>query len=82
MSDIREVTVPQLANDFESGTLVAWRKAVGDSIGQGEIIAEIMTDKVNLELESPHAGVVRELLAEEDDTVAVDQVIARIELPG
>jgi pyruvate/2-oxoglutarate dehydrogenase complex dihydrolipoamide acyltransferase (E2) component len=50
MSHEHTVTLPELANDFRSGTLVAWRKAVGDTIQQGEVIAEVMTDKVNLEV--------------------------------
>lgn len=79
MSHEHTVTLPELANDFESGTLVAWRKAVGDTIREGEVIAEIMTDKINLEVESPHTGTVKTLLVEVDDTVKVDQPIAIIE---
>lgn len=75
MSNEQTIDVPELANDFQSGTLVAWRKAVGDSVQQGDIIAEIMTDKVNMEIESPHSGTVKALLVEVDDTVEVGQSI-------
>jgi pyruvate/2-oxoglutarate dehydrogenase complex dihydrolipoamide acyltransferase (E2) component len=74
-----EVKVPKLSEDFESGTLVAWHKAVGDPVKQNEVIAEIMTDKVNVEVESPYAGTVQALLIEEDETAAYDQTIALIE---
>lgn len=79
MSHEHTITLPELANDFQSGTLVAWRKAVGDAIQQGEVIAEVMTDKVNLEVESPHTGTIKTLLVEVDDTVSVHQPIAIIE---
>ncbi len=71
--------MPKLSEDFESGTLVAWHKAVGDPVKQNEVIAEIMTDKVNVEVESPYAGTVQALLVKEDETAAYDQTIALIE---
>ncbi|MFA5663398.1 biotin/lipoyl-containing protein [Castellaniella sp.] len=73
------ISVPELANDFQSGTLVAWRKAVGDTVQPGDVVAEIMTDKVNLEIESPHAGTIKALLVEIDDTVDVGQDIITLE---
>lgn len=78
MSDENRITVPKLSDDFESGTLVAWHKAVGDSVDKDEVVAEIMTDKVNIEVESPYAGTIKALLVEEEDAVEFDQAIAII----
>ncbi|MFA5665333.1 biotin/lipoyl-containing protein [Castellaniella sp.] len=79
MSSPLTISVPELANDFQSGTLVAWRKAVGDTVQPGDVVAEIMTDKVNMEIESPHAGTVKTLLVEVDDAVDVGQDIMTLE---
>ena len=76
MSDI---VVPQWGLTMEEATLVAWLKAVGDSIEEGEPIAELETDKTNSDLESPFTGRVVELLVEEGTDVVPGQVIARVE---
>ena len=56
-----EVRMPHLGEGVTEGTIVRWLKAEGEAIGEGETLAEIMTDKVNVEFDSPAAGIVRTL---------------------
>lgn len=76
----QDIPMPRIGDDEEvtEATLVAWVKQVGDDVAEGEAIAEAMTEKVNIEVESPVAGVLKEILVEEDCTVAVGQSIARV----
>jgi pyruvate dehydrogenase E2 component (dihydrolipoamide acetyltransferase) len=78
---ISEVVMPQMGADMEEGTVVRWIKSVGDAVERGEIIAEIETDKANVEIEAFDAGTFRKALAAEGDTVAVGTVIAIIAAP-
>ncbi|WAA13302.1 2-oxoglutarate dehydrogenase complex dihydrolipoyllysine-residue succinyltransferase [Fervidibacillus halotolerans] len=71
-----EVKVPELAESITEGTISQWLKNVGDSIDKGEAIAELETDKVNVDIISEEAGVIQELLFNEGDTVNVGDVIA------
>lgn len=71
-----EVKVPELAESITEGTIAEWLKNVGDSVGKGEAILELETDKVNVEVVSEEAGVLSEQLANEGDTVEVGQAIA------
>ncbi|MEO8652549.1 MAG: biotin/lipoyl-containing protein [Ramlibacter sp.] len=73
------VTVPQLGPNMFEATFVTWLKNVGDAVKQGDIVAEVMTDKVNLDVEAPADGVLAELAAEPDQVVAVDSVLGVIE---
>ncbi|KAI2602994.1 2-oxoacid dehydrogenase acyltransferase [Hypoxylon fragiforme] len=75
------VKVPQMAESITEGTLKQWNKKVGDYVEQDEEIATIETDKIDVAVNAPEAGVLTELLANEEDTVTVDQEIAKIE-PG
>lgn len=74
-----EVVMPQLSDSMEEGTLVAWKKKVGDTIAKGEVIAEVESDKAIMELQCFQAGTVSELLIQEDEQVKVGAVIARVE---
>ncbi|HWU36151.1 MAG TPA: biotin/lipoyl-containing protein [Candidatus Acidoferrum sp.] len=74
-----EVKMPNLGEGVTEGTIVRWVKAEGEMIGEGETLAEIMTDKVNVEFESPAAGVVRKLHFPEETIVKVGTVIALLE---
>ncbi|KAL7619986.1 2-oxoglutarate dehydrogenase complex E2 component [Parahypoxylon ruwenzoriense] len=74
------VKVPQMAESITEGTLKQWNKQVGDYVEQDEEIATIETDKIDVAVNAPEAGVLKELLANEEDTVTVDQEIARIEV--
>lgn len=78
--ETQDIPMPQIGDDeeVEEATLVAWLKQVGDEVAAGEAVAEAMTEKINVEIESPVAGVLEEILVEEDHTVAVGQSIARV----
>ncbi|KAI2464488.1 2-oxoacid dehydrogenase acyltransferase [Annulohypoxylon bovei var. microspora] len=73
------VKVPQMAESITEGTLKQWNKKVGDYVELDEEIATIETDKIDVAVNAPEAGVIKELLANEEDTVTVDQEIATIE---
>jgi pyruvate/2-oxoglutarate dehydrogenase complex dihydrolipoamide acyltransferase (E2) component len=77
-----DVRMPNLGEGVTEGTIVRWCKAEGDSVAEGETLAEIMTDKVNVEFESPAAGIVRKLHFPEETAVKVGTVIAWLETPG
>jgi pyruvate dehydrogenase E2 component (dihydrolipoamide acetyltransferase) len=77
-----ELLMPKLGMTMEEGTIVTWFKKVGDSIAEGEILLEILTDKVNMEVEAPAAGQVLAILAAEGDIVEVNKPIAYIGQPG
>lgn len=72
------VEMPELGESVTEGTVTQWLKKVGDKVEVDEPLLEASTDKVDTEIPSPVAGVILEILAEEDDTVDVGAVIARI----
>jgi len=76
---IFEVKVPQLSESVAEATLLQWKKKVGDAIGQDEILIEIETDKVVLEVPSPSAGVLTEIVVADGGTVVAEQLIAKID---
>jgi 2-oxoglutarate dehydrogenase E2 component (dihydrolipoamide succinyltransferase) len=77
-----DVVMPQMGVSVSEGTITRWAKAVGETIEADETIVEISTDKVDTEVPSPAAGVVRELYAGEGDTVPVNTRIAVIDTAG
>ncbi len=77
-AQIIDVVTPAAGESVTEGTILEWHVKVGDTIKLDATIVEISTDKVDVELPSPAAGTVTELLVEEGDTVTVGQVIARI----
>ena len=79
---IVEVKVPQLSESVAEATMLTWKKKVGDSVAIDEILIEIETDKVVLEVPAPAAGVLTELVAADGETVVAEQVIARIDSEG
>ena len=79
---IVEVKVPQLSESVAEATMMQWKKKVGDAIAIDEILIEIETDKVVLEVPAPSAGVLTELVVGDGGTVVSDQVIARIDTEG
>jgi pyruvate dehydrogenase E2 component (dihydrolipoamide acetyltransferase) len=78
---ISEVVMPQMGADMVEGTIVKWLKHDGDAVERGEIIAEIETDKANVEIEAFDGGVFRATLASEGDLVPVGTIIAIIAAP-
>jgi pyruvate dehydrogenase E2 component (dihydrolipoamide acetyltransferase) len=75
---ITEVVMPKMGYDMTEGTILRWRKQEGEEIKRGEIIAEIETTKVTVEVEAYASGVLRQILVREGQTVPVGQVIAVI----
>ncbi len=74
----KTLVMPQMGYDMDAGTLLRWLKQEGEEVERGEPIAEIETDKVNLEIESFDSGVVRKHLVTEGQTVPVGEAIAII----
>ena len=70
--------MPRLSDTMEEGTLGRWLKAEGERIEKGEVIAEIQTDKANMELEAYEGGVLERILVQEGETVPIGQAIAVI----
>jgi len=79
---IVEVKVPQLSESVAEATMLQWKKKVGDVVAADEILIEIETDKVVLEVPAPSAGVLSELVVADGGMVVADQVIARIDTEG
>ncbi|KAL8837381.1 MAG: hypothetical protein Q9170_002552 [Blastenia crenularia] len=71
-----------MAESITEGTLKQWSKQIGDYVEQDEEIATIETDKIDVAVNAPQAGTVKEYLAKEEDTVTVGQDIVRLELGG
>jgi 2-oxoglutarate dehydrogenase E2 component (dihydrolipoamide succinyltransferase) len=76
---IVEVKVPQLSESVAEATLLQWKKKVGDAVAVDEILIEVETDKVVMEVPAPSAGVLIELVAPDGATVGAEQLIARID---
>ena len=74
-----KVTMPQLGESVAEGTIGRWLKQPGDTVAKYEPLVEVITDKVNAEVPSPFAGILREILAEEGATVPNNAEIAVIE---
>jgi 2-oxoglutarate dehydrogenase E2 component (dihydrolipoamide succinyltransferase) len=79
---IVEVKVPQLSESVAEATLLQWKKKPGDAVAMDEILIEIETDKVVLEVPAPVDGVMAELVVADGGTVISDQLIARIDTEG
>jgi 2-oxoglutarate dehydrogenase E2 component (dihydrolipoamide succinyltransferase) len=76
-----EIKVPVLAESIEDAALLGWRKAAGDQVEQGEILTELETDKVVLEVNAPESGVLVTILQEEGAVLKSGEVLAMLE-PG
>ena len=77
-----DVIMPKVDMDQETGTVGQWLKEDGDQVKQGEIILEIETDKVAIEVEAPASGTLTNILVGEGETVPIATVIATILAPG
>ncbi len=76
---IIEVQVPQLSESVAEGTLASWKKKIGEAVARDEILIDIETDKVVLEVPSPAAGVLVEIIKGDGETVASGELIAKID---
>ncbi|HMC14371.1 MAG TPA: 2-oxoglutarate dehydrogenase complex dihydrolipoyllysine-residue succinyltransferase, partial [Albitalea sp.] len=79
---IVEVKVPQLSESVAEATLLQWRKKPGEAVALDEILVEIETDKVVLEVPAPFAGVMAEIVKGDGESCVSDEVIARIDTEG
>ncbi|MEL4179999.1 2-oxoglutarate dehydrogenase complex dihydrolipoyllysine-residue succinyltransferase [Roseateles sp. PN1] len=79
---IIEVKVPQLSESVSEGTLLTWKKKPGEAVAIDEILVEIETDKVVLEVPAPSAGVMAQIVKNDGESVASEEVIARIDTEG
>ena len=76
------INMPRLSDTMEEGTLAKWYKKVGDTVKEGEILAEIETDKATMEFESFHDGILLHIGIDEGSTAPVDSIIAIIGSKG
>ncbi|QYD70476.1 2-oxoglutarate dehydrogenase complex dihydrolipoyllysine-residue succinyltransferase [Paraburkholderia edwinii] len=79
---IVEVKVPQLSESVSEATMLQWKKKPGEAVTQDEILIEIETDKVVLEVPAPSAGVLAQVIKHDGDIVTADEVIAKIDTEG
>ena len=77
-----EVKVPQLSESVAEATLLQWRKKPGQAVELDEILIEIETDKVVLEVPAPAAGVLAQVIKNDGDSCISDEVIAKIDTEG
>ncbi|WP_371322832.1 2-oxoglutarate dehydrogenase complex dihydrolipoyllysine-residue succinyltransferase [Dechloromonas sp. ZY10] len=76
---IIEVQVPQLSESVAEGTLASWKKKIGEAVARDEVLIDIETDKVVLEVPSPAAGVLVEIIKADGETVVSGELIAKID---
>src|SRR4051794_41823133 len=77
-----EVTMPRLSDSMEEGTVLKWLVEEGGEVKRGAPLVEIETDKANMTYEADTDGTLIEVVAQEGDTLAIGEVIARIGEPG
>jgi len=77
-----EIKMPQLGESVHEGTLGRWLKKTGDTVAKYEPLVEVITDKVNVEMPSPYAGVLEQIVVQEGQTVTAGTVIATIRESG
>ena len=74
-----DIKMPKLGESLTEGTIIQWYKKAGEKIQKDETLLEIATDKVDSEIPSPETGIVAEILANPNDVIPVDEIIARLE---
>lgn len=77
-----EIKMPQLSDTMSSGKILVWKKQEGDTVNRGDILAEVETDKANLEIESFHQGTLLKICAPAGEAAKVGEVIAIVGQPG
>jgi pyruvate/2-oxoglutarate dehydrogenase complex dihydrolipoamide acyltransferase (E2) component len=80
----RSVIVPRLgsSDDSDEVRVLRWLKTLGDRIEEGEALLEVETDKVNVQIDSPARGILKEIKAREGEFVKCNTIVAFIETPG
>ena len=73
-----EVNMPRLSDTMQEGTITRWLKRVGDEVKRGDVLAEVETDKANMEVEAYDSGILEQVIVQEGQTVPIGEVIAII----
>src|ERR671925_1327776 len=79
---VTKVVMPKLSEQMESGKVIKWLKKEGDRVNGGDILAEVETDKADVEMEAFGAGVLRKILVQAGDSAPVGNLIAIIAEPN
>jgi 2-oxoglutarate decarboxylase len=74
-----KVTLPEMGESVTEGSIVEWRRRVGDFVTEGDALVDVTTDKVDVEVPATASGVITQILAGEGDTVSVGSVLAEID---
>ncbi|MEN4337277.1 biotin/lipoyl-containing protein, partial [Streptococcus pyogenes] len=77
-----EIIMPKLGVDMQEGEIIEWKKQEGDTVNEGDILLEIMSDKTNMELEAEDSGVLLKITRQAGETVPVTEVIGYIGAEG
>jgi pyruvate/2-oxoglutarate dehydrogenase complex dihydrolipoamide acyltransferase (E2) component len=77
---IVDFKLPELGKDVVLATITTWHKAVGDTVGPGDTLLEVMTEKVSMEVESDVQGQLIEIVQDVDEEIAPGTVVARIKV--
>ena len=77
---LKDIIMPQLGEGITEGTIIQWKKNVGDKIKKDEVLLEIGTDKVDSEIPSPYTGVLKDILAKANDVFPINEVIAKVDV--
>ncbi|MBY7143423.1 2-oxo acid dehydrogenase subunit E2 [Virgibacillus sp. NKC19-3] len=77
---VEKINMPQLGESVTEGTISSWLVSDGDNVNKYDPIAEVLTDKVNAEVPSSFTGVIKELVAQEGDTIAVGELMCYIDI--
>src|SRR5690625_3511843 len=76
---MKEIKIPELAESIMEGTIAEWLVEQGEKVEQGEPIIELETDKVNIEVQAEHTGVITEITKGEGEDVVVGEVVGKID---
>ena len=73
------ILLPAMSDQMSEAELLSWKISIGDKVNKGDVLCEISTDKVDMDLESPYSGEIINLIANEGDMVNVGEPVAEIE---
>ena len=73
------ILLPAMSDQMSEAELLSWKVSIGDKVNKGDVLCEISTDKVDMELESPYSGEIINLIANEGDMINVGEPVAEIE---
>ncbi len=73
------ILLPAMSDQMSEAELLSWKVSIGDKVHKGDVLCEISTDKVDMDLESPYSGEIINLIASEGDMINVGEPVAEIE---